>query len=102
MHREALAPAGAAVARAELEADAEGLERIMGGVVGAARAVHQRDGALGQHQADVLLQPVAQARAVIGLGVALVRQVHPDLVAAQLDREDRRVVGELIEGAAGA
>src|SRR5260370_14906227 len=64
--------------------------------------MRERDGTIGEHEAHVLLQTVAQPLTIVGAGVELWRGIHPDLAATQLDREHLHVIGELVEGAAGA
>ena len=91
--REAGAPAVALVAGAELEPDAERLARV-------GAALDERDGGLGDHKREVLLEAGAQAAAVVGQFVAVVTQVDPDLAVDHFGWEGGDVVRPEVKRAA--
>jgi hypothetical protein len=93
VHGEPLAPPRSPVARAEVEPGAKWL----GGIF---PAIQQPDRRLGQNQRDVALQPIPQAPTLVGELVLSRREIHPYLTVPDLNREDARLVGELVEGPA--
>ena len=93
MDREALAPAGLTVSSAEVNPD----PKRLGGVHA---AIEQPDHRLGHHQRDVALQAIAKPDPLLSQRVAVWREVHPDVIPADLDRINTNVVSPLVECAA--
>jgi hypothetical protein len=91
--RQSLPPPLAPEARAELESDRKRRHRIVAGAA-------ERDRGLGEHQGDVPFQSLAQAAARVRRDVGARADVHPDVAAADLDRERAHVVRPGVERAA--
>src|ERR1700722_9219890 len=93
VYGEPRSPTDLPIERAELHSNAERLDRVN-------IAMEQRDDRLGDDQWNIALQPVAQALLLMGDEVDPWREVHPNFIAADLDRIGAHVVSPLVEGPA--
>ena len=93
-HGEAGAPAGIAVARAEVDAGPHDLARLDA-------RVEQPEHRLGDDERDVLLEPLAQTALEVRDHIGVRAGGDEHVVAADLDVEAARVVGPEVERAAG-